>query len=89
MDKYFNNFFIILVVIIISILFGYVFRMYHEANIQKSYQFQAEMDLATLEEEFYSALENPHSFYIFNGRFEVYPIKYSGKRFHYRQSQGR
>jgi len=85
MNKHFDKLFTILVIILIAILFGYALRIYHEDKIQESFQSQAEQDLATLEEEFYSALVNPHSFHIFNGRFEVYPVKDSVRRFHYRR----
>jgi len=75
MNKHFDKLFIIFLIIVIAILFGYALRVYHEAKIQESYQSQAEKDLAILEEEFYNAVERPHTFHIFNGRFEVYPVK--------------
>lgn len=75
----------ILLVILISIILGYALRIHHEAKIQKSYQSQAEKELTTLEEEFHSALKKPHKFLIFNGRFEVYPVKESDRTFYYRE----
>ncbi len=85
MNRHFDRLFIILVVILVAILIGYALRMYHEDKITVSYQSQAENDLTALEEEFYSALENPHTFYIFNGKYKVYPVKNSERRFHYRR----
>ena len=85
MSKRFNNFFTIFLIILIAIIIGYALRIHHESIIQESYQSQAEKDMATLEEEFYSALESPHTFHIFNRRFEVYPVKGPERRFHYRQ----
>jgi len=74
MSKRFSNFFTIFLIILIAIILGYALRIHHESIIQESYQSQAEKDLYILEEEFYSALENPHSFHIFNGRFGVTPV---------------
>jgi flagellar basal body-associated protein FliL len=85
MNRHFDRLFILLVVFLVAILLGYALRMYHEAKNTESYQSQAEKDLAALEEEFYSASENPHTFYIFNGQYKVYPVKDSKRRFHYRQ----
>jgi hypothetical protein len=65
-------------------LTGYILRVYHEGKIHAHYQSQAEKDLITLEEEFHSALKNPRAFFIFNGRFEVYPLKESRTTFRYR-----
>jgi hypothetical protein len=72
-------------IIIISLMLGYGLRVYHEGKIRKHYQSQAEKEMATLEEEFLSAWEKPRKFYIFNGRFEVYPLKESERTFYYRQ----
>jgi len=85
MNKHFDNHMIILVILLFAILFGYALRMRHETKIQESYQSQAEKYLAALEEEFYSALDKPHTFHIFNGQFEIYPVKSPERRFHYRR----
>jgi hypothetical protein len=77
--------FIPVLIIIFSLMLGYVLRVYHEGKIRKHYQSQAEKEMATLEEEFLSAWEKPRTFYIFNGRFEVYPSKESERTFYYRQ----
>jgi hypothetical protein len=77
--------FIPVLIVIISLMLGYVLRVYHEGKIRKHYQSQAEKEMATLEEEFHSAWEKPRTFYIFNGRFEVYPLKESERTFYYRQ----
>ena len=65
-------------------MLGYVLRMYHEGKIRTHYQSQSEKELFTLEEEFYSAWKKPRTFYIFNGRFEVYPLKEPDRTFCYR-----
>jgi len=44
----------------------HVYKPDPNENPQEGYQSQAEKDLAILEEEFHYALENPHSFHIFN-----------------------
>jgi hypothetical protein len=72
-------------VVLISIVLGYVLRLYHEGKIRSHYQSQAEKEIATLEEEFHSAWRNPRTFYIFNGRFEVYPLRESDRTFFYRE----
>ena len=77
--------FIPVLIVIISLMLGYALRVYHEGKIRKHYQSQAEKEMATLEEEFHSAWEKPRTFYIFNGRFEVYPSKESERTFYYRQ----
>lgn len=68
-----------------ALILGYALGMHHEAKIQEGYQSQAEEDLVALEEEFYSASERPRTFHIFNGQFEIYPVKESKNRFHYRK----
>ena len=85
MLKHVKKFFVPVLIIIISLMLGYVLRVYHEGKIRKHYQSQAEKEMATLEEEFLSAWEKPRTFYIFNGRFEVYPLKESERTFYYRQ----
>ena len=85
MLKHVKKFFVPVLIIIFSLMLGYVLRVYHEGKIRKHYQSQAEKELATLEEEFLSAWEKPRTFYIFNGRFEVYPLKESERTFYYRQ----
>jgi hypothetical protein len=64
-------------------MLGYVLRVHHEGKIHKIYQSQAEKELATLEEEFQSASKRPHKFFIFNRRFEVYPLRESDRTFFY------
>jgi hypothetical protein len=62
--------------------------MIHERQIEQYYESQAEQDLSTLEQEFHSALEHPSTFKIFQGQFEVYPVKpVDKKRFHYKKIQ--
>jgi hypothetical protein len=85
MFKRFNKLFITLLIILISVMLGYVLRVHHEGKIRKTYQSQAEKELATLEEEFQSALKKPHKFFIFNRRFEVYPLRESDRTFYYRE----
>ena len=80
-----RKFFVPVLIIIFSLMLGYVLRVYHEGKIRKHYQSQAEKELVTLEEEFLSAWKKPRTFYIFNGRFEVYPLKESERTFYYRQ----
>jgi len=77
--------FALVLIIIISLTLGYVLRVYHEGKIRKHYQSQAEKEIVTLEEEFHSAWRKPRTFYIFNGRFEVYPLKESGRTFCYKE----
>lgn len=86
-NKYFKNFLTIIFIILISITLGYALRMHHEGKIREINQSQAEKDLATLEEEFYSALKKPRTFFIFNGMFEVYPAKKSDRLFYYRKAK--
>jgi len=83
MLKHLNKFILILLLVLISMMLGYVLRVQHEGKIHKAYQSQAEKELATLEEEFQSAIKKPHKFYIFNRRFEVYPLRESDKTFFY------
>ena len=85
MRKHFNKICTVFLIILISIILGYALRMHHESKIKESYQSQAEKDLSTLEEEFYSALKRPRSFLIFNGMFEVYPISKSERTFYFRK----
>ena len=85
MRKHFNKICTVFLIILISIILGYALRMHHESKIKESYQSQAEKDLATLEEEFYSALKSPRSFLIFNGMFKVYPISKSERIFYFRK----
>lgn len=85
MFKHLNKFFILLLLVVISIMLGYVLRVHHEGKIRKTYQSQAEKELATLEEEFQSALKKPHKFFIFNRRFEVHPLRESDRVFFYRE----
>lgn len=80
-----KKFFVPVLIVIFSLMLGYVLRVYHEGKIRNHYQSQAEKEMATLEEEFLSAWEKPRTFYIFNGRFEVYPLKKSERTFYYRQ----
>jgi len=75
----------ILVTVVMSLILGFALGMHHEAKIQEGYQSQAEEDLVSLEEEFYSALDKPHAFHIFSRQFEIYPVKESKRRFHYRK----
>ncbi len=76
-----RKFFVPVLIIIFSLMLGYVLRVYHEGKIRKHYQSQAEKELVTLEEEFYSAWKKPRTFFIFNGRFEVHPLKESERTF--------
>jgi len=76
---------ILVTVFMSALILGYALGMHHEAKIQEGYQAQAEKYLAALEEEFYSALDKPHTFHIFNGQFEIYPVKSPERRFHYRR----
>ncbi|GEM_PF-5487409 len=85
MLKHVNKFILILLLILISMMLGYVLRVHHEGKIRKTYQSQAEKELATLEEEFQSSLKKPHKFYIFNRRFEVYPLREPDRTFYYRE----
>jgi hypothetical protein len=87
MRKYFNKICNIVLIVLISITLGYALRMHHEGKIKESYQSQAEKDLATLEEEFYSSLKKPRSFLIFNGMFKVYPVRESLRTFYYRKAK--
>jgi hypothetical protein len=66
-------------------MIGYVLRVHHEGKIRKTYQSQAEKELATLEEEFHSAIKKHRKFYIFNRRFEVCPLRESDRTFYYRE----
>jgi hypothetical protein len=79
--------FITAIVILTSVMFGYLLRMYHEGKIRAHYQSQAEKEMITLEEEFYSASKKPHAFFIFNGRFQVYPLKGPERTFAYREAR--
>jgi len=88
MLKHVNKFFVPILIMVISLMLGYVLRMYHEGKIRKHYQSQAEKELGTLEEEFHSSWKKPRTFYIFNGRFEVYPLKESDKTFCYKELRG-
>jgi hypothetical protein len=83
--KHVKKFLLPFLVILISIMLGYVLRMYHVGTIRTHYQSQAEKEMVTLEEEFYSAWKKPRTFYIFNGRFEVYPLKESDRTFYYKE----
>jgi hypothetical protein len=83
-----KKFFVPVLIVIISLMLGYVLRVYHEGKIRKYYQSQAEKEMVTLEEEFHSAWKKPHTFYIFNGRFEVYPLKDPDRTFCYRALKG-
>lgn len=85
MLKHVKKFLIPFLVVLISIVLGYVLRLYHEGKIRAHYQSQAEKEMVTLEEEFHSAWRNPRTFYIFNGRFEVYPLRESDRTFFYRE----
>jgi hypothetical protein len=85
MLKYVKKFLVPVLIIIISLMMGYVLRVYHEGKIRTHYQSQAERELSTLEEEFHSAWNKPRKFYIFNGRFEVYPLKESERTFYYKE----
>jgi hypothetical protein len=87
MRKYYNKITTIFLIVFISVILGYALRMHHEGKIKESYQSQAEKDLATLEEEFYSSLEKPRSFIIFNGMFEVYPVSKSERTFYYHKAR--
>jgi len=79
--------FVTAIIILTSVIFGYVLRMYHEGKIRAHYQSQAEKEMITLEEEFYSAWKKPRTFFIFNGRFEVYPLKEPERTFFYREAK--
>jgi len=85
MFKHFNKFLVILLLVLISVMIGYVLRVHHEGKIRKTYQSQAEKELATLEEEFHSAIKKHRKFYIFNRRFEVCPLRESDRTFYYRE----
>jgi hypothetical protein len=87
MRKYFSKITTVFLIVFISVILGYALRMHHEVKIQEIYQSQAEKDLATLEKEFYFALERPHKFLIFNGMFEVYPVRESERTFYYRKAK--
>jgi hypothetical protein len=86
MRKHINKIFNIVLIVVVSIILGYALRMYHEGKIKEGYKSQAEKDLSTLEEEFYSALKKPRSFLIFNGMFKVYPMSNSERIFYYRKA---
>jgi len=79
--------FVTAIIILTAVIFGYVLRMYHEGRIRAHYQSQAEKEMITLEEEFYSAWKKPRTFFIFNGRFEVYPLKEPERTFSYREAR--
>jgi hypothetical protein len=76
---------------LVALLFtacGYYWRMVHERQIEQYYESEAEHNLSTLEEQFNSALEHPKTFKIFQGQFEVYPVKpISKKQFYYRRGK--
>jgi hypothetical protein len=79
--------FVTVIIILMSVICGYILRMYHEGKIRVHYQSQAEKEMITLEEEFYSAWKKPRTFFIFNGRFEVYPLKEPERTFFYRKTK--
>jgi len=85
MLKHVKKFLVPVLIMIISLMLGYALRMYHEGKIRTHYQSQAEKEMVALEEEFHSAWKKPRKFYIFNGRFEVYPLKESDRTFYYRE----
>jgi hypothetical protein len=85
MLKHIKKFLMPFLIVIISLMLGYVLRLYHEGKIRAHYQSQAEKEMVALEEEFHSAWRNPRTFYIFNGRFEVYPLRESDRTFFYRE----
>lgn len=87
MHNFFRKICAIILIMLISVILGYVLRMHHEEKIREINQSQAEKDLATLEEEFHSAMKTPRSFFIFNGMFEVYPAKKSKRLFYYRRAK--
>lgn len=87
MLKHIKKFFIPVLAVLISLVLGYVLRIYHEGKIRAHYQSQAEKEMITLEEEFYSAWKKPRTFFIFNGRFEVYPLRESERTFYYREAK--
>jgi hypothetical protein len=86
MRKHLNKIFNIVLIVVVSIILGYSLRIYQEGKIKEGYKSQAEKDLSTLEEEFYSALKKPRSFLIFNGMFKVYPMSKSERIFSYRKA---
>jgi len=86
MGKHINKIFNIVLIVIVSLVLGYALRMHHESKIKDNYKSQAESDLSTLEEEFYSALKKPRSFLIFNGMFRVYPMSKTERIFSYRKA---
>jgi hypothetical protein len=79
--------FVTAIIILTSVIFGYALRIYHEGKIRAHYQSQAEKEMITLEEEFYSAWKKPRTFFIFNGRFQVYPLKEPERTFFYREAK--
>jgi hypothetical protein len=87
MLKHVKKFFILVLAVVISLILGYVLRIYHEGKIRAHYQSKAEKEMITLEEEFYSAWKKPRTFFIFNGRFEVYPLKESERTFYYKEAK--
>ena len=87
MLNHLKKFFVPALIVIISLMLGYVLRVYHEGKIRAHYQSQAEKEMITLEEEFYSAWKKPRTFFIFNGRFEVYPLKEPERTFSYREAR--
>lgn len=87
MRKHLNKICNVVIIVVVSIILGYALRIHHEGKIKDSYRSQAEKDLSTLEEEFYSALKKPRSFLIFNGMFEVYPMSKSERTFCFRKAR--
>jgi len=71
----------VFIILIVGIALGYAWCY----QVFSAYKSQAETDLITLEEKFHSALERPHTFHIFNGQFEVYPLKGMDNRFNYKE----
>ena len=71
----------VFIILIVGVALGYAWCY----QVFSVYESQAETDLITLEEKFHSALERPHTFHIFNGQFEVYPLKGMDNRFNYKQ----
>lgn len=74
-----------LVTIIISLLIGFVLGYWLCWSQWQDHKFRAEKDLYELEMKFHTALANPHTFHIFNGQFEVYPVKGIDRRFNYKK----
>lgn len=68
-------------VCVIVFALGYGGRMFHEAYNAKFFESQAEQQLREMDAEFAKAWEKGYEFYIFNGKYKVYPVRWHVKRF--------